>query len=85
MPVVGIAGIGDEQVGAVANGLSHAGVQLAGGRLGEAQLQFGVLAHTHHAPIGVHATLQVVAEAEGIVLEARARQRGALGDATVEA
>ena len=43
MPVVGIAGVGDKQVLATADGFAHARAQLAGGRVVEHQFKFSVL------------------------------------------
>ncbi len=60
-------------------------MQLAGGRVEETQFQFGVPAHAHRAVGGAHAVLQVVAQAEGAVLEAGTGQRGARLDSGVEA
>ncbi|MNT31800.1 hypothetical protein D3C72_1676510 [compost metagenome] len=59
-------------------------MQLAAGWVVEAQLQFGVLLHPHAAERGSDAVLQVVAEAEGLVLEARTRQRGTRHHAGIE-
>ncbi len=60
-------------------------MQLAGGRIGEAQFQLGVLLYTDRAPASVHAAFQVLTVAEGGVLEARARQGRTGLDAAVEA
>ena len=62
MPVVGIAGVGDKQILATADGFAHARVQLAGGRVVEHQFKFSVLLHAHHAPGGADAVLEVVAQ-----------------------
>ncbi|MCY1412663.1 hypothetical protein D9M71_280770 [compost metagenome] len=84
VPIVGIARVGHEQVGTGADGFAHAGVQLPRGRVDEAQFQLCMAVDAHRAPGRVHAALEVFAVGEGIVLETRARQGHARGDAAVE-
>ncbi|MNP03093.1 hypothetical protein D3C76_949650 [compost metagenome] len=69
MPVVGVTGIRHEEVGALADSLAYAGVQLLRRRVGEAQLKLGVPLDLHGLPGGVYATLQIFTVAEGAVLE----------------
>ncbi|MNJ52866.1 hypothetical protein D3C81_320090 [compost metagenome] len=70
--VVGITGIGHEQVGTAADRLAHAWVQFAGRRVGKAQFQLGMTLHLHGGPRRVHAALEVLAPGERGILETRA-------------
>ena len=69
----------------MANGFTHPGMQLTGGRVGKAHLKLGVLSYADRAPGRLDAAFQVVAVTEGTVFEARAGQRTARLDARVEA
>ena len=48
--IVGVTGVFDVGVLALANGFAHTRVQLAGGRIGKAHLELGMLAHADRAP-----------------------------------
>src|SRR5690606_8708464 len=67
--VIRIAGGGDKGIGAPGNGLAHTRVRRPGGRIGEAALELGMLAHADRAPGGGDAILEVAAMAEGAVLD----------------
>lgn len=79
MAVIGVAGVEGEEILAVADGFAHARVQLAGGRGGEAQFEFGMVLHPNGAESGFYALFQVVAAAEGVIFETRAGQGSAWG------
>src|SRR5690606_30610192 len=77
MAVIGIPGVAHKQVAAMGDGFTYARVQLAGGRVGKTQLQFGMLFYPHRAPARVYALFQVFTMTEGAVFKARTRQRRA--------
>ena len=82
--VVRVAGIVDVKVLAAANGLTYAGMQLAGRGIVENQFQFGVALHPHGAVGCPDAILEVFAKREGAILETRTGQGHASLDRRVE-
>jgi len=77
MAIIRIARVGNEKVFPLADGFPHPGVELAGGRVVENQLEFRVLLHPYGAPGGAHPLLQVVPQGKGVILETGAGQGGA--------
>ncbi len=85
MTVIRIPGISDKEVLPAPDGFAHAGVEVVGRRVGEAQFQLGMVADLNGAERGANTAFQIIAAGECAVLEARAWERGARFDGRVEA